>query len=326
MPACAVPMYPGAKQEMGHVRLWTFKRGIALGLGAVLVPAVLGACGSASAKAPGTASVVSAPVRVAHTRLGAVGYRIVGSGPPLVLIMGYGWTMEGWDPRLVHALALHHRVVMFDNAGVGRTRPLPGEQTATLTIDAMADQTSALIGTLGLGRPDVLGWSMGGMIAQALAVLHPAQVRRLVLCATYPGTGAAAAPSPAAIQTGSDFPADQGNAYDAFKAAVAEYPAAPPAPAATKAAQSGAVSDWWDGSDPTGHKITRISVPTLIADGTDDQLDPVANDHALARLIPGAKLVLYPDAGHGFLFQEGPRFAALVEAFLTGHPGSATAR
>ena len=167
-------------------------RGIALGLAAALVPVALSACGSTPAMAPGTASVVSAPVRIAHTRLGAVGYRAVGSGPPLVLIMGYSGTMEVWDPRLVHALARHNRVVMFDNAGVGRTQPLHGEQTATLTIDAMADQTSALIGTLGLGRPDVLGWSMGGMIAQALAVLHPAQVRRLVLCATYPGTGAGA--------------------------------------------------------------------------------------------------------------------------------------
>jgi pimeloyl-ACP methyl ester carboxylesterase len=63
-------------------------------------------------------------------------------------------------------------------------------------------------------------------------------------------------------------------------------------------------------------------VRTLIADGTDDRLDPVANDHALARLIPRASLVLYPDAGHGFLFQDGTRFASLVESFLTGHPSS----
>jgi pimeloyl-ACP methyl ester carboxylesterase len=306
--------------------LWTLRRGVALGLGAVLVPAALGACGSAPAKAPGTASVVSAPVRVAHTRLGAVGYRVVGSGPPLVLIMGYAGTMEVWDPRLVHALARHNRVVMFDNSGVGRTQALPGEQTATLTIDAMANQTSALIDTLGLGRPDVLGWSMGGMIAQALAVLHPAQVRRLVLCATYPGTGAVAVPSQAAIQAGSLFPANQVNAYDAFTAAISEYPAAPAASADAKTAQGAAVIDWWDGTDAAGRKIASISVPTLIADGTDDQLDPVANDHALARLIPGSRLVLYPDAGHGFLFQEWPRFAALVESFLTGHPSSATAR
>ena len=300
--------------------LWTLRRGIALGLGAVLVSAVLGACGSAPAKAPGTASVVSAPVRVAHTRLGAVGYRVVGSGPPLLLIMGFDWTMEGWDPRLVHALAQHNRVVMFDNSGVGRTQPLPGEQTATLTIDAMANQTSALIDTLGLGRPAVLGWSMGGMIAQALAVLHPAQVRRLVLCATYPGTGAVAAPSQAALRFRNIFPANQVNAADAFKAAISEYPAAPAPSAGARVAQEGALASWWDGTDATGHKITRISAPTLIADGTDDQLDPVANDHALARLIPGARLVLYPDAGHGFLFQDGPRFASLVDSFLTRHP------
>jgi pimeloyl-ACP methyl ester carboxylesterase len=230
--------------------------------------------------------------------------------------MGYAGTMEVWDPRLVHALARHNRVVMFDNSGVGRTQPLP----APLTIDAMADQTSALIDTLGLGRPDVLGWSMGGTIAQALAVLHPTQVRRLVLCATYPGTGAAVLPSQAALQAGNLFPANQVKAYDAFTAAISEYPAAPAAPAATKTAQGRALTEWWHGTDPAGRMIARISVPTLIADGTDDQLDPVANDHILASLIPGARLVLYPDAGHGFLFQDRTPFASLIESFLTGHP------
>jgi pimeloyl-ACP methyl ester carboxylesterase len=238
---------------------------------------------------------VSAPVRIAHTRLGAVGYRVVGSGPPLVLIMGASWNMEGWDPRLVHALAQHNRVVMFDNSGVGRTQQLP----PPVTIDAMADQTSALIDTLGLGRPDVLGWSMGGMIAQALAVLHPAQVRRLVLCATYPGTGAAVVPSAAARQASSDFPANQANAFDAFKAAVAEYPAAPAASAGTKGVQGLAISDWWVGIDATGRETARISVPTLIADGTADQLVPVVNDHILARLIPGQDWCSTPMPGMG---------------------------
>jgi pimeloyl-ACP methyl ester carboxylesterase len=286
-------------------------RRIALGLVAVLISLALSACGSAPGKAPGTASVVSAPVRIAHTRLGAIGYRVVGNGPPLVLIMGFDWTMEGWDPRLVHALARHNRVVMFDNSGVGRSQPL----IEPLTIDAMADQTSAFIDTLGLGRPDVLGWSMGGMIAQALAVLHPTQVRRLVLCATFPGTGTVV-PSEAALRAGSDFPANQVRAYDAFTAAVSEYPAAAAPPTATKTAQAGAVTDWRDGADAAGRKIAKISVPTLIADGTADRLDPVANDHALARLIPRATLKLYPDAGHGFLFQDRTPFASLIESFL----------
>src|SRR5690242_20504724 len=232
MPGSTAASGTGSRMRVpGGWRAW--RRAIALGLAAALMSFALSACASSPGKAPGTGSVVSAPVRIAHTRLGAVGYRVVGSGPPLVLIMGYGWTMEGWDPRLVHALARRNRVVMFDNAGVGRTQPLPGEQTATLTIDAMANQTSALINTLSLGRPDVLGWSMGGMIAQALAVLHPAQVRRLVLCATYPGTGAAVVPSATARQDDNGFPANQVSAYDTFKAAVSEYPAAPPASAGT---------------------------------------------------------------------------------------------
>jgi pimeloyl-ACP methyl ester carboxylesterase len=301
------------------------QRGIAAGLAAVLVSVALGACGSSPGDAPGTASVVSAPVRTAHTSLGAVRYRVVGSGPPLVLIMGYGEPMEDWDPLLVHALARHNRVVMFDNSGVGQTQQLP----PPYSIDAMADQASALIDTLGLGRPDVLGWSMGGMIAQALAVLHPAQVRRLILCATNPGNGQAVVPSAAARQASdfpasqaSDFPANQAGAFNAFKAAIAEYPPAPAVSPATKGVQGLAISDWWAGNDAAGHEISRISVPTLIADGTDDQKVPLANDHILARLIPGARLVLYPDAGHAFLFQDWTRFAPLVESFLTGRPST----
>jgi pimeloyl-ACP methyl ester carboxylesterase len=240
--------------------------------------------------------------------------------------MGYAGTMQDWDPRFVDALARHYRVVIFDNAGIGRTAAL----STPLSIDAMADQTSALISTLGLGRPDVLGWSMGGMIAQALAVRHPAQVRRLVLCATFPGTGTAAVPSQAAVRalTSSNpqqvmadlFPPDQAIAWDAFTAGISSYPYKPTAPAAAIAAQARASAAWFAGADPAGRRTAQISVPTLIADGSADRVDPVANDHALARLIPGAKLVLYPDAGHAFLFQEGTPLTFLIGSFLTGAP------
>jgi alpha/beta hydrolase fold len=140
-----------------------------------------------------TVSIVSAPVRTAHTKLGAVAYRVIGNGPPLVLITGYSGTMQNWDRRLVDALTQRYRVVIFDNAGIGPTAALP----APLSIDAMANQTSAFIDTLGLGRPDVLGWSMGSLIAQALAVLHPDQVRRLVLCANWQRAGDTALPASA---------------------------------------------------------------------------------------------------------------------------------
>jgi pimeloyl-ACP methyl ester carboxylesterase len=277
---------------------------------------------SATAPVPATVSVATAPVQTVHTTMGTVAYRDVGSGTPLVMITGYSGTMESWDRRFVDALARHHRVVIFDNAGVGQTQALP----APLTIDAMADQTSALIDALGLKRPNVLGWSMGSMIAQALAVRHPSRVRRLVLCASFPGDGTTVRPSRAelnAFESGDPkpvmaalFPADQSSAQNTYLAAVSSYPSAPAAPADVVAAQGKAVDEWWAGTDPAGRKAARISVPTLVADGTADPLDPVANSHALAALIPGARLQLYPDAAHAFLFQEQATFVPLLESFL----------
>lgn len=295
-------------------------------LTAVALSTALSACASAPATAAlptsqaRTPSVVSSPVRVAHTSLGTVDYRIVGSGPPLVMIMGYGTAMEYWDPRFVDALARHYRVVIFDNAGTGATRQLHGP----LTIEAMARQTAALIDTLRLSRPAVLGWSMGGMIAQALAVLDPSQVGRLVLCATFPGTGAVVPSATTAALTRLEpqqvqtvmFPPDKARAYNAFTAAISAYPPVAAPSAAVLAAQRRAVTQWWTGNDPVGRKIAAISAPTLIADGAADWVDPTANDRTLARLIPGAQLVLYSGAAHAFLFQDGTQFAAVVGSFL----------
>jgi pimeloyl-ACP methyl ester carboxylesterase len=218
-------------------------------------------------------------------------------------------------------------VVIFDNAGVGHTQTLP---PPPLTIDAMANQTSALIDSLRLGRPNVLGWSMGSMIAQALAVLHPSQVRRLVLCAAYPGIGTVARPAQTAIDalTSSNqqelaadlFPRDRGLAYSAYVADASAYPAASPPPSAMVVAQAHAVTEWWDGTDPAGKQTTKISIPTLIADGTVDRLDPPFNSRRLAKLIPKSRLVLYADAGHAFLFQDATPVAFAIDSFLTEPP------
>jgi pimeloyl-ACP methyl ester carboxylesterase len=285
-----------------------------------ITAAGLSACGSPPAASGTEDSVTSAPAQVAQTTLGPVGYREVGRGQPLVLIMGYAGTMETWEPQFVDTLAMRYRVVIFDNAGIGRTRALP----KPLTIDAMANQTSALISALDLGRPDVLGWSMGGTIAQALAVLHPSQVRRLVLCATFPGAGMVLPPQSAIndLTNGNGlsvlFPANQAMAADAFAGETESYPVPEQASAAVISAQGDAMLSWWHGGDAAGRRTSTISVPTLVADGTQDQLDTESNSRDLARLIPGAKLVLYPDAGHGFLFQEGTPFVVTVQSFLSG--------
>jgi pimeloyl-ACP methyl ester carboxylesterase len=266
--------------------------------------------------------VIDAPTRIAHTSAGPVGYREVGAGSPLLLVTGLSASMDDWQPIFVATLAAHHTVVVFDNAGVGQTAALP----SPLTITEMAGQASALITTLGLGRTAVLGWSMGGMIAQALAVLHPDQVSKLILAATQPGTGtalpvpaaAAAAvvsPNPATVLSVL-FPPGAAAAAQAYVAGILRYPGFYQAPAAVVADQAAAIRQWIAGEDPAGRRLGDITVPTLVADGTVDALDPVANDRQLASRIPGATLLLYPGAGHAFLFQDLTSFLPAVARFL----------
>jgi pimeloyl-ACP methyl ester carboxylesterase len=286
---------------------------------AVLVAAIASptqAMGRASAK------VVTAPVRVARTAAGSVGYREVGSGSPLLLITGLGASMDDWAPSFVDALATDHRVVIFDNAGIGETSGLG----AHLTITAMANQTSALISSLRLGDPAVLGWSLGGMVAQALAVMHPSQVSRLILAATQPGTGKALPVPPAAAKAVNSsnpartlsvlFPANQETAKANYVKGILSYPGFYQASAPVKSAQNAALAQWFAGRQPAGRKVTNLRLATLVADGTEDALDPVRNDRMLASLIPKAQLAIYPDAGHAFWFQDQARFVPRIDRFL----------
>jgi pimeloyl-ACP methyl ester carboxylesterase len=275
--------------------------------------------GCASSSSP---DVLTTPIQLARTSAGTVAYRELGSGPPLLLITGAGASIDNWPPNFVDALAAHHKVVVFDNAGVGRTSAV--SVPASLSVPAMASQTSDLISALRLRRPAVLGWSMGSMIAQDLAVTHPAQVSRLILAATAVGTGKAVQlPPPSTVvfslnsaRVAQLFPKNQGAAVRAYLKAVGQYPHFYGVPAATFRSQYLAAQRWLEGKDAAGHLVADIRVPTLVAGGLQDQFIPPANERLLTRSVPGAKLLLFNDAGHAFLFQDAARFIRAVEAFL----------
>jgi pimeloyl-ACP methyl ester carboxylesterase len=241
------------------------------------------------------------------------------------MISGFGASQDSWPPSLVNALAADHRVIIFDNAGIGQTALPPGP----LTISAMATQTNALIQALGLGQPAVLGWSMGGMIAQALATHYPDDVSRLVLAATLPGNGAAMGPSSSllnellnVVSTDSVgklmallFPSNQVSTQaPAYEAAVLEYPRFYDSSTPVDDAQLSAVESWIAGTDSGGHG--KITASTLIGDGADDVLTLPVNSKTLHKSIAGSKLTIYPDAGHGFVFQDAAKWAKRVNKFL----------
>ena len=287
------------------------------------VVALLGALllSPAAANATGAATAQTQTARLGKQKFG---YRSIGSGRPVVFVMGLSGTIDGWPPSFLDAVAAKgHRVLVFDNEGVGRSTLRKG----TLSIRRMAQDTARLIGALRLKRPDVVGWSMGGMTAQSFAVNYPRRLRRLVLMATAPGDGKATLPDAAALQELASgdaakllarlFPADQTAARDRYVSDILRRldfnGIAPPA---VVTAQLGASAKWITGGDPDGARVARLKARTLVGGGELDELLPVANQRHLAALIPHAKLITYPDAGHGFFFQHDADFVPRLVGFL----------
>lgn len=300
-------------------------------LASLLAAASLAAAPAAGAATAPTSAAATAPTRTATIAGGAkLGYRSIGSGRPIVLATGLGGAIDGWDPTFLDALAARgHRVVVFDNEGVGRSTARPG----TLTIRRMGDDLAGLIDALHLGRPDVAGWSMGGMIAQSFAVRHPGRVRRLVLLATASGDGAYTAGGAQASgdlnSSTSDpaaglallFPAAQTAARDRYVRDL--FLRKDPNPQATPevfARQLAASGRWLAAQDPDGKRITRLRLPVLVGGGALDPLLPVANQRHLAKAIPHAELVTYADASHGFFLQHAKEFVPRLAQFLDAAP------
>jgi pimeloyl-ACP methyl ester carboxylesterase len=263
-------------------------------------------------------------VMYAHRRLGDAP---VGA-PPLVLLQHYRGNLDNWDPALVDALASMRDVVMFDNAGVGGSS---GRTPRTVT--AMAHDALRFLEALGLREIDLLGFSLGGFVAQELALIRPRLVRRLVLAGTGP-------------QGGEDM---HGFADDVYVSATRDEPGAEDLLAlffersetsvaagwdfvqrifartedrdadttlATRDAQLDAIHAWGIPDPSKLNRLAGITHPVLVANGDNDRMVPTRNSHLLADRLPAARLRIYPDAGHGFLFQYPHDFAADVQAHL----------
>lgn len=253
-------------------------------------------------------------------------WRALGEGPPLLLLNGYAATAADWDPGFLAALGQTHEVICPDNRGVGGS--LVGELTPPLTAAAMAADAEVLLDELEIDRLPIAGWSMGGFIAQELAVRAPARVEALVLLGTSPGGAAIVSAEPGVFQrlidhTGS--PEEQARRLlsllfppgvaDAMGPEVVEIVATARAALTDTGldAQESAVAAWHRNEPPPP---PDPAPPVLVAHGDRDVLLPPANAAALAARWPGATVELFAGGGHAFMAQEPDRLAELITSFL----------
>lgn len=255
-------------------------------------------------------------------------YRELGpnSGVPVIFLTHLAAVLDNWDPRVVDGIAAQHRVITFDNRGVGAS----GGSTPD-TIETMAKDAVAFIRALGLEHVDLLGFSMGGMIAQVIAADDPQLVRKLILT----GTGPAGGDGITNVTRLSHFDTLRGlltlqdpkqflfftrtqngrRAGKEFLARLKERTGHRDQAISLRSygAQLKAIHRW--GKQPPAD-LSVIRQLALVANGESDRMVPTRNSVDLARRLPNADLVIYPDAGHGGIFQYHEQFVERVLAFL----------
>jgi pimeloyl-ACP methyl ester carboxylesterase len=252
-----------------------------------------------------------------------------GGGVPLVLFNHFRGNLDNWDPALVDALAASRRVITFDNTGVGGSTGVTPD-----TIGQMARDAIAFIAALDLSQVDLLGFSIGSFVAQEITLIRPAIVRRVVLASSAP-QGAADmhgwapavigavgkpqtspeeyievffAPSPSSRKAGGESVQRQYARTEDRDAATTW---------ATREAQYDAVCTWGIPDHGSLQRVAAIGQPVFIANGDSDPMILPHYSYLLAGLIPQARVKIYPDSAHGFLFQHHAEFTADVEDFLS---------
>ncbi|MFJ5955347.1 alpha/beta fold hydrolase [Paenarthrobacter sp. NPDC092416] len=255
-------------------------------------------------------------------------YRELGpkGGIPVVFLVHLAATMDNWDPSIIDPIAEKHHVITFSNRGVGATTGnVPG------TIEEMAEDAASFIRALGYQKVDLFGFSLGGMIAQALVLKYPELVRKLVLAGTGPAGGKDIDKvarvtyydilrATLSRQDPKEFLFFNRNAAGkpaarAFVQRLNERIANRDAPIKTKAFQTQlkAIKKWGRAEPATLGAITQ---PTLIANGDNDRMVPSRLSEDMHRRIPGSELIIYPDSGHGGIFQYHQEFVPVALEFL----------
>ena len=268
------------------------------------------------------------PTRIVSAGGVDLAYRELGptTGVPLVLVTHLAAVLDNWDPRVVDGLAATRRVIAFDNRGVGASTG-----TTPRTIQAMAKDAAMFIRALGLTQVDLLGFSMGGMIAQVIAQDDPELVRRLILAGTGPAGGEGITnvtklshlDTLRALLTLQDpkqflFFTRTPNGRRAgkqFLARLKERTENRDKAISVKSyfAQLSAIHSW---GLERPHDLSTVVQPVLVANGESDRMVPTHNSVDLARRLPNSDLVIYPDAGHGGIFQFHEQFVQQAVAFL----------
>jgi pimeloyl-ACP methyl ester carboxylesterase len=256
-------------------------------------------------------------------------YRDLGEGDvPIVLLQHFRGNLDNWDPALIDALAAHRRVVGFDNVGVGATTG-----TTPNTVETMAHDAIVFLEAMNLERVDLLGFSIGSFVAQEVALIRPNLLRRVVLASSAPQGAAGmhgwapqvigAVGSPETSPEGyiSVFFAPTETSRDAGRQAAGRIfgrttDRDDPTTWQTRQAQYDAVCTWGIPNHSLLERVTGIQLPVFVANGDSDPMILPRYSHLLAGLLPDARLTIYPDSAHGFLFQHHTQFAADVHAFL----------
>ena len=274
---------------------------------------------------PETAPPSHRYVPVAH---GYIEYYEVGAGSPIVLIPGFATDVSSWSKTFIMALARHHRLILINNRNIGGSRV----QSSSYTSQDLAYDLSQLIHMLHLKKPMILGISMGGMIAQQLAVLYPDQVGHLVLINTAVPGHYSVHPKPAIEKRMLDLPQHILGFYVAalntffpppwkskmaYRLVVDRFQ--PPRQKMTTlhdmmTMQRPLVLHWLQ-EDRAWDKIARLTMPTLIINGKADIVIPPLNSVILSERIPHAKLLQWEDGGHAILFQYPEEIAAEIHVF-----------